>query len=119
VFDAMLPTPNLTYRAYVNRWVGKPFFAPSGAVRSKNGKTTVYASWDGSTEVKGWRVLGGSSAKHLAVVGTATKQGFETAIGLSSSFKVYKVQAVDGRGRVLRTSASFSKPNTPSPPGFY
>jgi hypothetical protein len=68
----------------------------------------VYASWDGSTQVAKWRVLGGKDAKHLASVATKNKSGFETAISLGTlSFKAYKVQALDSKGHVLRTSGVF------------
>jgi hypothetical protein len=67
----------------------------------------VYASWDGDTQVVRWRVLAGSSATSLKAVATKNKTGFETTIPLTSSFKVYKVQALDARGHVLGTSGSF------------
>ncbi len=124
LLDAVWPGPDLSYRAFVQRWVGKPFFPPSGAVRRKHGRTTVYASWDGATQVVGWRVLAGSNAKHLTVVvARKAKSGFETAISLGRrSFRVYKVQALDARGHVLGASKPFStpRPGTPPPsPGFY
>lgn len=119
VFDAMFPTPDLSYRTYVSRWVGKPFYPPSCGVRSKNGKTVFYASWDGSTETKSWAVLAGSSTKHLSRVSVASAAGFETAIPLPASFKVYEARALDSKGRTLRTSAACSKPGKPSSPGFY
>jgi hypothetical protein len=119
LFDAFFPTPDLSYRAYVSRWTGKPFYAPSGGVRSNKGKTTVYASWDGSTLVANWAVLAGSSTKHLSVVARARKSGFETAIALPKSYRTYEVEALDSKRHRLGTSGSFSKPSTPSPPGFY
>jgi Arylsulfotransferase (ASST) len=120
LFDAVLPTPDLSYRAFVANWVGKPFFAPSGAVRRAKGKTTVYASWDGATEVVSWRVLAGTNGKHLTVVAKKTRGGFETAIGLIRGYKVYKVQALGSKGRVLGTSGPFPKHKSSSTgPGFY
>ncbi len=107
LLDAQWPTPDLSYRAYLQNWVGIPSFPPGGAVRTKSGKTTVYASWDGDTQVVSWRVLAGSSAKSLNTVATTVKSGFETAIQLKSSYKTYKVQALDGKGHVLRTSNAF------------
>lgn len=107
LLDAVWPTPDLNYRTYVQRWTGIPSFPPSGAVRNNHGKTTVYASWDGDTQVVSWRVLAGSSANHLKAVATKRKSGFETTIPLTSSSKVYKVQAVDARHHVLGTSGAF------------
>jgi hypothetical protein len=117
--DAEWPGADLSYRADVTQsWVGTPFYPPSGAVRTKHGKTTVYASWNGSTEVQAWQVLAGSSAKHLKVVAGAPRAGFETVIHLKRGYRAYKVRALDGKGRVLRTSGRFPKSTaTTSTPG--
>ena len=85
LLDAVWPVPDQSYRAYVQKWVGIPYYAPSGAVRNNGAKATIYASWDGDTQVVSWRVLAGSSANSLKAVATATKTGFETTIPLTSS----------------------------------
>ena len=110
ILDVVWPTPDLSYRALKEQWTGKPYFPPSGAVRTSKGKATVYASWDGATQVSYWRVLAGSSSKSLKSVATVRKLGFETAIRLSSSYKAYKVQALDSKHHVLRTSNVFPTP---------
>jgi Arylsulfotransferase (ASST) len=107
LLDAVWPQPDQSYRAYVQKWVGIPYYSPSGAVRDNHGKATIYASWDGDTQVVSWRVLAGSSAKSLKAVATVTKTGFETTIPLTSSFKVYEVQALDAHRHVLGTSKPF------------
>jgi hypothetical protein len=103
--------------------VGTPYFPPSGAARKVKGKVTVYASWDGATQVTSWNVLAGSNPNHLPVVAMKAKGGFETAITLTKSAKVYKVQAFDAKGHLLRTSKAFSVPKAKSlplpPPGSY
>jgi hypothetical protein len=122
LFDAVFPSPDLTYRAYLSKWVGTPYFPPSGAARNKRGKATVYASWDGATEVVSWRVLAGSTAKSLKLVAARSKTTFETAIALSRKYKVFKVQAIDAKRHVIGSSKAFSVPkpsSKPSPPGFY
>jgi Arylsulfotransferase (ASST) len=122
LFDAQWPDPDVNYRTYVQKWVGTPFFPPTGAVRNNQGKATVYASWDGATQVASWRVLGGSSATSLLkAVATKTKTGFETTIPLTSSSKVYKVQALDAHHHVLGTSNAFptsSSSNSGLPQGY-
>jgi hypothetical protein len=114
---------NESYRAYLENWTATPFYPPSGAVRTSKGKATVYASWDGATAVSAWRVLAGSSSKHLAtVVRKANRTGFETAINLPHTYNTYEVEALDGRGRVIGTSKPFSaaKPGGGNPGGqFY
>jgi hypothetical protein len=107
LLDAVWPKPDLNYRTYVQRWTATPFFPPSGAVRASRGKATIYASWDGATQVASWRVLGGSSANKLKSVASKNRSGFETVIPLTSSFKVYKVQALDSRHHVIGTSNAF------------
>ena len=116
LLDAFWPVPDINYRTYVESWVGIPYFPPSGAVRNNGGKATVYASWDGDTQVVGWRVLAGSSAQSLKTVATKSKTGFETTIPLSKNYKAYKVQALDPRNKVLGTSSAF--PTTSSNNGL-
>jgi Arylsulfotransferase (ASST) len=123
LLDARFPNPDISYRAYVQNWVGTPFFPPSGAARKTKSKTMVYASWDGATQVGAWRVLAGPNAKHLATVATRAKTSFETAIGLRQSYKVFKLRALDAKGHVIGTSKAFgvTKPRASNPPptGFY
>ena len=120
LLDAFWPVPDQSYRTYVQNWVGMPFFPPSGAVRNNGGKATVYASWDGDTQVVGWRVLAGSSAQSLKTVATKTKTGFETTIPLSSTYKSYEVQAVGPKNKVLGTSKPFpTTTSTNGLPGAY
>jgi Arylsulfotransferase (ASST) len=119
LFDAVLPGPNLTYRAYKSAWLGLPFFPPSGGARNKQGKSTVYASWDGATRVAGWAVLAGRDSHHLALVATKAKAGFETAIKLGQTFKRFKVQALDSAHHVIGTSKAFGVATKPKGPGFY
>jgi hypothetical protein len=120
LLDAVWPKPDLNYRTYLQNWVGIPYFPPSGALRNNHGKVTIYASWDGDTQVVSWRVLAGSSANSLKAVATANKTGFETAIPLTSSSTVYEVQALDAHHHVLRTSKAFPTRNSSSGlPGAY
>ncbi len=81
----------------------------------------MYASWDGDTQVVSWKVLAGASTKSLKTVASKTKNGFETTIPLTSSFKVYEVQALDARNHVLGTSKPFptkSSSNSGLPQGY-
>ena len=121
LLEGVWPVPDQNYRTYVQKWTGIPFFPPSGAVRDNHGKATVYASWDGDTQVVSWRVLAGSSATSLKAAASKTKSGFETTIPLTSSFKVYEVQALDARHRVLGTSKPFPTKSSPNSglPGAY
>ena len=108
ILDVVLPRPDITYRATVEKWVGMPLYPPVGVARVKDGKTTVYASWNGATKVASWRVLAGPSADSLSSAGTVDRSGFETAIALHQSYPAFQVQALDASGRVLGTSRPFS-----------
>jgi EmrB/QacA subfamily drug resistance transporter len=107
LFEAELPGPDLTYRATLQQWVGEPLSPPVGATRQVDGKTTVYASWNGATQVVSWRVLAEPGGPP-AVVATHARSGFETAIGVPQSDQRFKVQALDAGGRVIGTSRSFT-----------
>jgi outer membrane protein assembly factor BamB len=96
-----------TYRAYRFPWSGQPLSPPAlAATASSTGGTTLYASWNGATQVRTWRVLGGSSPKTLHGMGRARKHGFETRINLASSLPYFAVQALDSKSAVLGTSVT-------------
>lgn len=106
LFDAEWPgIADQSYRTlFTDSWVGTPYSPPGGAVRGK----TVYASWNGATEVARWEVMAGSSGGNLTVVASHARTGFETAIGVSAAYAVYRVRALRASGRVLGTSQPFS-----------
>jgi hypothetical protein len=111
LLDAELPWPDVTYRATLAPWVGLPLTKPAGAARRAHGATTVYASWNGATELTSWRVLAAASgAARLTPVTTVSKSGFETAIPIPSDrrYTTFQLQALDVWGHVLGISAPFS-----------
>jgi hypothetical protein len=108
ILKASLPSPDLSYRATVENWVGLPTSPPTGAALSTASATTVYASWNGATEVAAWRVLAGPKAKDLSVVATTKKTGFETAMTVKGAYKTFEVEALNGKGKVIGTSTPFA-----------
>jgi hypothetical protein len=107
LFDARMPPGDESYRAYRFPWTGTPTEAPAiAASASASGPVTVYASWNGATEVASWRVLGGPSAKQLAPVASGARGGFETAIATPGPEPYVQVQALSASGAVLGTSAA-------------
>jgi hypothetical protein len=108
LFEGELPGPNLTYRATVQQWVGEPVTPPAGAARRVGGQTTVYASWNGATQVVAWRVLAGSSATRPRAVASAARSGFETAIPVPEGYQSFKVQALAANRQVIGTSRPFT-----------
>ncbi len=108
LLEGEFPEPNLSYRSTVEQWVGEPLTKPAGAARRTAGATTVYASWNGATDVVSWRVLAGAGAGHVTVVKTAAKTGFETAIPVGQDYQSFEVQAVGVGGRVIGASPQFA-----------
>jgi hypothetical protein len=131
LLEGKFPEPDLSYRATVEPWVGLPEYPPVGAARTEDGGTTVYASWNGATQVASWRVLAesgnsakareraggkaaaapsgpGTTAATFVTAATAAKSGFETAITAPPGDTSFVVQALDAAGRVIGTSRPFS-----------
>jgi hypothetical protein len=107
VMDLSLSTRS--YRGFRFAWDGEPSQPPAvAALRSGTG-TDVWASWNGSTEVAAWQVLGGSDASHLTPVGGPfTKSGFETTMALAGQYATLEVRALSSSGAVLATSNPIS-----------
>jgi outer membrane protein assembly factor BamB len=106
IFNASAALGVVFYRVFRFPWTGRPHTRPSLAVSRRRGDTTVYASWNGATQVRAWRVLAGPRAHALKPLGVrAPRRNFETEIRLVSRLRYFAVQALDGRGKVLGTSA--------------
>jgi EmrB/QacA subfamily drug resistance transporter len=108
LFEGEFPRPNISYRATLEPWVGLPLSKPAGAAREENGKTTVYASWNGATQLVSWRLLAGASSNRLRAVSSATKAGFETAISVPQSYQSFQLQALGAKGKIVGVSKPFS-----------
>jgi Arylsulfotransferase (ASST) len=105
IYDAHMAAPTQSYRAYKFEWSGAPTAPPSIATEAGSSGTTVYASWNGATEVASWQALGGSSPNQLRTLATVAKSGFETAIQIPREPYV-EVQALDSAGAVIGHSAT-------------
>jgi hypothetical protein len=103
VLDGGFVDSTASYRAYRLSWRGAPARRPAAAASTTRGRTTVYASWNGATDVASWRVLGGSSPGSLRTVTTARKSSFETTVTVPAQAYV-QAQALDSRGHVLSAS---------------
>ncbi len=103
LYDARFVDANTSYRAYVFPWQGQPLTRPSIATATEGHTETVFASWNGATDVASWRVLAGASTKSLQPVALAPAQGFETAVRIIPSTYV-AVQALDASGHVLSST---------------
>jgi hypothetical protein len=104
IWDGLFTAPVQSYRAYRSPWRARPARPPAIAVSAGNGAPTIYASWNGATDVARWQLLAGSSSKDLVPVATVEKTGFETAIHAKASERYVAVRALASSGRVLGMS---------------
>ncbi len=111
VFAASLPAPDGSDRALRAHWDGMPLTQPSVAVRRRAGRTTLYVSWNGATQVRYWQVYAGSSIGSLngaigvgEIIAFALRGGFQTAIPVSVGGPLFEVQALGADNRVLGVS---------------
>ena len=93
-----------SYRAFRLPWTGTPTDTPVAALREDGGVSTVYASWNGATEVRTWRVLAGPAPDQLRPVAEVGKTGFETSAALPAPEEYAAVEALDADGQVLSRS---------------
>jgi hypothetical protein len=107
VLDARLGAPGtLSYRAFQDAWRAMPADPPRLAVVRHGRGARLYASWNGSTEHRGWRVLGGGGAHALRTIGIADAHGFETEIRVPHAPTHVAVQALgETNGTRLARSA--------------
>jgi Arylsulfotransferase (ASST) len=111
VFTGSFPAGAQSYRAYRFPWSAQPQTPPSLALQADpGGSVTVYASWNGATDVAAWRVLGGPTPHTLTTLGGRKRTGFETAMKLQSEPAYFEVQALSSHGSVLGTSPVHADP---------
>jgi hypothetical protein len=89
VLDGTLPHGGESYRTLRFPWKGSPRDEPAAVVKG----STVYASWNGATEVAAWKVEPGGTPLR--------RRGFETALPAPPGTGSIQVVALDARGRPL------------------
>jgi hypothetical protein len=105
LLDGDIEKGDASYRAFRQDWTGYPTELPAAAARHRTGGATVYASWNGATQVSSWTVYAGKTQTSLAEVASAHRAGFETAIAVRSAGPYFAVQPHDAAGRPLSRSA--------------
>lgn len=112
LLDAHFPAGDQSYRDFRFAWTGTPSHPPAFALARGSGATsTVYASWNGATQVAGWRVLAGSSPTKLRALAEGQRTGFESAIVLpaGATGPYVTVQALGVGGSVLATAPPLAR----------
>ncbi len=103
IYDAHMPAPTQSYRAYLFAWRATPAYPPAIAVQPTATGASVYASWNGATQVASWRVLAGRSPRKLKPVARTPHTGFQAAVAVRRA-RFYAVQALNASGAVLGRS---------------
>jgi hypothetical protein len=102
----LLRLPYWSYRAMpAAGWTGRPPGRPAIAAQRRNGHVTVWASWNGATEIASWQLLAGDTASTLKPVGGPVAfQDLETRMALRTGAKLVAVRALDASGATLGES---------------
>jgi hypothetical protein len=95
-----------SYRAVRSRWAGRPRGRPAVAARRRrDGAIDVWASWNGATHIRRWRVLAGRSRRRLMPVGTRVRfAGLETPMRVRTRRQLVAVRAFAANGRAVGRS---------------
>jgi hypothetical protein len=105
LFSAAFPTEGETYRAFRFPWSGQPTDDPAVAAElGSEHKVTLYASWNGATEVDAWQVFAGSGPDKLDLLASAPHKGFETVITVHTTEPFVGLKALNNSGKVLGTT---------------
>jgi hypothetical protein len=104
LFDAMLATDYVSYRAYRIPWTGEAAGAPTIATARARAHTDAFVSWNGDTRVVRWIAMTGTSPATLSPIGSVRRTGFETGMRLSRNLVSLAVRGVDASGATVGTS---------------
>jgi hypothetical protein len=107
ILNGLFPAGDHSYRAQISRWRGHPADRP--AVRAEPnaaGSSTLYASWNGSTETHSWQALAGTSPDSLSRARRVRRTRFETAIVIDAHGPYFAAEALDRHGQVLARSGA-------------
>lgn len=109
LFDAVLGKQYQSYRAFRLPWSGTPTEAPAIAARRAGREAvTVYASWNGATNVHAWQLLAGEQPGAMTPVSSAVSHGFESALHTSAAGPQFAVRALNAQGAPLGQSRTVS-----------
>jgi len=110
VLDIRLPEDKESYRAFRFAWDGQPTDDPIIAVEPTPDGATVYATWNGSTAVAGWRALADDTEGALAPASDVVAgSGFETEIPVIADGRLLAVEALDASGKPIGRSRAVAR----------
>ncbi|KAJ5788770.1 hypothetical protein N7457_003760 [Penicillium paradoxum] len=108
----------VSYRVFKFDWVGHPLTTPDSALTPES----VFVSWNGATEVAGWRVEAwdGHDIRNMTftAVDQVPRDGFETEIRLTSEVNsFFRVRAINSDGDSLGVTDLLQRPPESSSSG--
>ena len=98
---------DVSYRVYRDTWHATPYWDPELVLEDSGSQTNLYFSWNGATDVSGYRVLAGWNEEPRLPITTVKKDGFENSLDVSDLLGRYcsfQVQALDLQGKPVRSS---------------
>ena len=99
LFHAAFAPWGESYRAFRLPWSGRPDDDPTMTTEGGRGdKVTLYASWNGATDVASWQVFAGPGPEELELVDSVPRHGFETVIEVATTEPYVGVRAEDRSG---------------------
>ncbi|KAF2084729.1 hypothetical protein K490DRAFT_68486 [Saccharata proteae CBS 121410] len=100
--------PVMNYRAFTYNWTAAPTTSPALYAYAQNASapTALYVSWNGATEVAGWRFFGGDETGNVTTsLGEAKWAGFETGFMADGYYPYVYAEAVAENGTSLGKSS--------------
>jgi hypothetical protein len=107
-YDASFADGRASYRVFRFPWRGVPDSVPAIVLEREAGGLTAHVSWNGSTQVTTWRLLGGRAPRALTRLVQAPRKGFETSLSLRAAPAHVAVAALDAHGRELARTATIA-----------
>lgn len=107
LFELAFDRPYVSYRAFRFPWHGFPDTLPALALKVERGDLTLGYSWNGATEVAGYRIYAGGSPGALDLLEERVKADFETQShfrNLPGGECYFQVAAMDNAGNELARS---------------
>ncbi|KIK62497.1 hypothetical protein GYMLUDRAFT_242661 [Collybiopsis luxurians FD-317 M1] len=102
------------YRVFLHNWVGRPTIPPSMQISntSTSKNITVYAWWNGATEVSAWKLFGFTASTPSAptFLDAVSKVDFESTLRYNGEegYETFRVAAIDANGEILAYSDAAS-----------
>jgi len=102
-------TAGTSYRAYVLPWSASPATPPDAQLVEDGRSASVFASWNGATEVASWLLVTGPDEASAVEIARAPRERFETEIPIPAGATLgayVGVRAMDAAGEVIGGGAA-------------